>query len=160
MREQLLIPLRRGTTSRKSKSGGCSYVYVTGDAPFHISLTRTSPSSSNFTGCSEPDVTQLQCPESEMWVMFICSTGICFASWATPCGVNGFRILFSELASVEEYHHSQKQRMRFTVDKNHRFRRGLQIHDEPGIYFDGELIRKDGLFVPDDLLPLNPENLM
>lgn len=27
------------------------------------------------------------------------------------------------------------------------------------IYFDGELIRKDGLFVVDDLLPLNPENL-
>jgi aminopeptidase len=27
------------------------------------------------------------------------------------------------------------------------------------IYFDGELIRRDGLFVPDDLLPLNPENL-
>ena len=27
------------------------------------------------------------------------------------------------------------------------------------IYFDGELIRKDGLFVPDDLLCLNPENL-
>lgn len=27
------------------------------------------------------------------------------------------------------------------------------------IYFDGELIRKDGLFVPDDLTPLNPENL-
>ena len=26
------------------------------------------------------------------------------------------------------------------------------------MYFDGELIRKDGLFVPDDLLPLNPEN--
>ena len=27
------------------------------------------------------------------------------------------------------------------------------------IYFDGELIRKDGLFVPKDLKPLNPENL-
>jgi len=27
------------------------------------------------------------------------------------------------------------------------------------IWFDGELIRKDGLFVPVDLLPLNPENL-
>jgi aminopeptidase len=27
------------------------------------------------------------------------------------------------------------------------------------ITFDGELIRKDGLFVPADLLPLNPENL-
>jgi len=27
------------------------------------------------------------------------------------------------------------------------------------IYFDGQLIRKDGLFVVDDLLPLNPENL-
>ena len=27
------------------------------------------------------------------------------------------------------------------------------------IYFDGELIRKDGLFVPDELKPLNPENL-
>jgi aminopeptidase len=27
------------------------------------------------------------------------------------------------------------------------------------IYFDGELIRKDGLFVVDDLVPLNPENL-
>lgn len=27
------------------------------------------------------------------------------------------------------------------------------------IYFDGELIRKDGLFVPEDLQPLNPENL-
>ena len=27
------------------------------------------------------------------------------------------------------------------------------------IYFDGELIRKDGLFVPEDLKPLNPENL-
>ncbi len=28
------------------------------------------------------------------------------------------------------------------------------------IRFDGTVIRKDGLFVPDDLLPLNPENLM
>ncbi|SPD73972.1 Aminopeptidase [uncultured Desulfobacterium sp.] len=27
------------------------------------------------------------------------------------------------------------------------------------IYFDGELIRKDGIFVVDDLIPLNPENL-
>ena len=27
------------------------------------------------------------------------------------------------------------------------------------IWIDGELIRKDGYFVPDDLLPLNPENL-
>lgn len=27
------------------------------------------------------------------------------------------------------------------------------------IYFDGELIRKDGLFVVEDLMPLNPENL-
>lgn len=27
------------------------------------------------------------------------------------------------------------------------------------IHFDGELIRRDGLFVPDDLTPLNPENL-
>jgi len=27
------------------------------------------------------------------------------------------------------------------------------------VYFDDVLIRKDGLFVPDDLLPLNPENL-
>ncbi len=27
------------------------------------------------------------------------------------------------------------------------------------IYFDGELIRKDGLFIPSDLAPLNPENL-
>ena len=27
------------------------------------------------------------------------------------------------------------------------------------IHFDGELIRKDGLFVPQDLQPLNPENL-
>ncbi len=39
----------------------------------------------------------------------------------------------------------------------------VQIHTpEYGggeIYFDGELIRKDGLFVTDDLLCLNPENL-
>ena len=28
------------------------------------------------------------------------------------------------------------------------------------IWFDGELIRKDGLFVREDLLPLNPENLI
>ena len=28
------------------------------------------------------------------------------------------------------------------------------------IYFDNELIRKDGIFVPDDLLVLNPENLL
>ncbi len=28
------------------------------------------------------------------------------------------------------------------------------------IYFDGELIRKDGLFVPDSLKPLNPDNLL
>lgn len=27
------------------------------------------------------------------------------------------------------------------------------------VYFDGELIRRDGLFLPDDLKPLNPENL-
>lgn len=27
------------------------------------------------------------------------------------------------------------------------------------IWFDGELIRKDGQFVPNDLKPLNPENL-
>jgi aminopeptidase len=27
------------------------------------------------------------------------------------------------------------------------------------IFFDGELIRHDGLFVPNDLLPLNPDNL-
>jgi len=27
------------------------------------------------------------------------------------------------------------------------------------IYFDGELIRRDGIFLPDDLKPLNPENL-
>lgn len=27
------------------------------------------------------------------------------------------------------------------------------------IYFDGQLIRKDGKFIPDELLPLNPENL-
>jgi hypothetical protein len=25
--------------------------------------------------------------------------------------------------------------------------------------FDGELVRKDGLFLPKDLLPLNPKNL-
>ncbi|MFZ2413719.1 MAG: hypothetical protein WAW16_05810 [Candidatus Cryosericum sp.] len=28
------------------------------------------------------------------------------------------------------------------------------------IYFDGELIRKDGIFVVDDLKCLNPENLL
>ncbi|MCA9741883.1 MAG: aminopeptidase [Deferribacteres bacterium] len=28
------------------------------------------------------------------------------------------------------------------------------------IYFDGELIRKDGMFVPEDLQPLNPKNLI
>ena len=28
------------------------------------------------------------------------------------------------------------------------------------IRFDGELIRKDGQFVVDDLLPLNPESLL
>jgi aminopeptidase len=27
------------------------------------------------------------------------------------------------------------------------------------VWFDGELIRKDGLFLPKDLKPLNPENL-
>jgi aminopeptidase len=27
------------------------------------------------------------------------------------------------------------------------------------VWFDGELICKDGLFVPKDLKPLNPENL-
>lgn len=27
------------------------------------------------------------------------------------------------------------------------------------IYFDGELVRKDGLFIPEDLQPLNPKNL-
>lgn len=27
------------------------------------------------------------------------------------------------------------------------------------IWFDGVLIRKDGLFIPDQLLALNPENL-
>ena len=32
-------------------------------------------------------------------------------------------------------------------------------HGEGEIYIDGELIRKDGLFVVEDLLPLNPENL-
>jgi aminopeptidase len=37
----------------------------------------------------------------------------------------------------------------------------LQDKDAGGgeIWFDGELIRKDGLFVVDDLKPLNPENL-
>ena len=37
----------------------------------------------------------------------------------------------------------------------------IQREDYGGgeIFFDGELIRKDGLFVPDDLLCLNPENL-
>ncbi|MCK4659087.1 MAG: aminopeptidase [Phycisphaerae bacterium] len=37
----------------------------------------------------------------------------------------------------------------------------LQTEEAGGgeIWFDGELIRKDGLFVPDDLKPLNPENL-
>jgi len=28
------------------------------------------------------------------------------------------------------------------------------------IHFDGELIRKDGLFIPDNLQSLNPENLL
>ena len=28
------------------------------------------------------------------------------------------------------------------------------------IYFDNELIRKDGIFVPEDLVVLNPENLL
>lgn len=28
------------------------------------------------------------------------------------------------------------------------------------MYFDGNLIRKDGRFVPEDLQGLNPENLM
>ena len=28
------------------------------------------------------------------------------------------------------------------------------------IYFDNELIRKDGLFLPDDLKVLNPDNLL
>ena len=28
------------------------------------------------------------------------------------------------------------------------------------IYFDGELIRKDGLFIPKDLQSLNPDNLL
>ncbi|NLE36742.1 MAG: aminopeptidase, partial [Pirellulaceae bacterium] len=32
-------------------------------------------------------------------------------------------------------------------------------HGGGEIYFDGQLIRKDGLFVPEDLQPLNPENL-
>lgn len=38
----------------------------------------------------------------------------------------------------------------------------LQTPEHGGgeIYFDGELIRKDGQFVPPDLLPLNPENLV
>lgn len=27
------------------------------------------------------------------------------------------------------------------------------------VWFNGELIRKDGMFVPKDLKPLNPENL-
>lgn len=39
----------------------------------------------------------------------------------------------------------------------------VQIHTEEygggEIYLDGELIRKNGRFVPQDLLPLNPENL-
>ncbi len=37
----------------------------------------------------------------------------------------------------------------------------LQTADHGGgeIWFDGELIRKDGLFLPEDLKPLNPENL-
>ena len=37
----------------------------------------------------------------------------------------------------------------------------LQTKDAGGgeIRFDGELLRKDGLFVPDDLKPLNPDNL-
>jgi len=37
----------------------------------------------------------------------------------------------------------------------------IQREDYGGgeIYFDGELIRKDGIFVPEDLLCLNPENL-
>jgi len=34
-----------------------------------------------------------------------------------------------------------------------------KIHGGGEIWFDKELIRKDGLFVPDDLIPLNPENL-
>ena len=34
-----------------------------------------------------------------------------------------------------------------------------QAHGGGEIRLDGELIRKDGLFVPDDLTPLNPENL-
>ena len=34
-----------------------------------------------------------------------------------------------------------------------------EAHGGGEIWFDGELIRKDGLFVPDDLKPLNPENL-
>jgi aminopeptidase len=37
----------------------------------------------------------------------------------------------------------------------------IQTHEYGGgeIYFDGELVRKDGVFVVDDLKPLNPENL-
>ncbi|MFH1746931.1 MAG: aminopeptidase [Planctomycetota bacterium] len=37
----------------------------------------------------------------------------------------------------------------------------IQTPDYGGgeIHFDGKLIRKDGLFIPDDLQPLNPENL-
>lgn len=34
-----------------------------------------------------------------------------------------------------------------------------EAHGGGEIWFDGGLIRKDGLFVPDDLKPLNPENL-
>ena len=34
-----------------------------------------------------------------------------------------------------------------------------EAHGGGEIWFDGELIRKDGMFVPDDLKPLNPENL-
>ncbi len=36
-----------------------------------------------------------------------------------------------------------------------------QTKDQGGgeIYFDGELIRKDGLFVPEELKGLNPNNL-
>jgi ABC-2 type transport system ATP-binding protein len=36
---------------------------------------------------------------------------------------------------------------------------GVLKPDDGEIYIDGELIRKDGLFVVEDLLPLNPENL-
>ena len=42
------------------------------------------------------------------------------------------------------------------------FLRCLNLLEEPTngeIWFDGELIRKDGLFVTEDLLALNPENL-